>query len=161
MSCAIVDELGKVQAFSTAGPINMAEQRATICPPDRHDRGTMREEKGGGSVLTKPIARRECSMSDFAPIGPAGAPGQVSRSHLNGHAGRAHAPTTTPIEIKLDRDDRVELSDRAVLLEELRRLPDIRQDRVEAARQAIARGEYPTDAQVDAALERLLEDLAE
>lgn len=100
-------------------------------------------------------------MSDFVPIGPAGAPGSVSRVHVNGLAGRIHAPVTLAVEPKPDRDDRVELSDRAVLLEELRRLPDIRRDRVEAARQAIARGEYPTDAQVDAALERLLDDLAE
>ena len=55
--------------------------------------------------------------------------------------------------------DRVELSDRARLINRLRELPEVRTDRVEAARQAIADPDFANDDRLNVAIERLLDDL--
>jgi negative regulator of flagellin synthesis FlgM len=52
----------------------------------------------------------------------------------------------------------VELSDHARFLDELRRLPDVRSDRVEEVRQAIAEGAYETDGRLERAIDRLIQD---
>lgn len=54
--------------------------------------------------------------------------------------------------------DRVELSDHARFLDELRRLPDVRSDRVEEVRQAIAAGAYETEGRLERAIDRLIQD---
>jgi hypothetical protein len=54
--------------------------------------------------------------------------------------------------------DVVELSDRAVLLG-LQSAADIRQERVAAARQMIERGEYPSEQQLEIAIERMVAKL--
>ena len=54
--------------------------------------------------------------------------------------------------------DRVELSQHAVLLDRLRSLPGVREELVQAARQAIADGTYDTDAKLDVAIQRMLDD---
>lgn len=56
--------------------------------------------------------------------------------------------------------DRVELSSHAVLLDRLRQLPDVRADLVSDVRAAISDGTYETDEKLNAAVARLLEDLA-
>lgn len=56
--------------------------------------------------------------------------------------------------------DRVELSDIARFKDRLRELPDVRVDRVEQIRQAIVDGSYESEAKLDVAIQRLLEDLA-
>jgi hypothetical protein len=57
------------------------------------------------------------------------------------------------------RGDRVELSDHATLLEELRSLPDCRMEVVQRVRDAIATGTYVSDAKLDAAIDGLIQDL--
>jgi len=96
-------------------------------------------------------------MSDISPIGP-GHPGSVNPASLNGHSVREHSPgrNGAPSERLADR---VELSDRARFLEQLRRTPDVRQDVVERAREMIEQDTYPSDEQLGTAIERLLDDL--
>ncbi len=55
--------------------------------------------------------------------------------------------------------DRVELSRHAVLLDQLRQLPDVRQDLVDEVRNAIEAGSYETDDKLTAAVEELVRDL--
>jgi flagellar biosynthesis anti-sigma factor FlgM len=55
--------------------------------------------------------------------------------------------------------DRVELSDHARFLDQLRRLPNVRSDHVEEVRQAIADGTYETEPRLEAAIDRLIQDL--
>ncbi len=56
--------------------------------------------------------------------------------------------------------DRVELSRHAQLLDRLRQLPEVRSDLVEQIKQSIADGTYESADKLDAAIARLLEDLA-
>lgn len=57
------------------------------------------------------------------------------------------------------QNDRVELSDHAMLLDRLRRLPDARSDLVDAVRKAISDGSYETPEKLGVAVDRLLDDL--
>jgi negative regulator of flagellin synthesis FlgM len=72
-------------------------------------------------------------------------------SHANTAPQRASAPAT---------DDQVEISQLGQLLDQVRDLPEIRQDRVAALRQAIADGTYDTPERMDVALSRLLDEIA-
>ena len=54
--------------------------------------------------------------------------------------------------------DRAEISDQARFLDQISRLPDIRADKVEAARRAIAEGVYDSEDKLRAAVERLLDE---
>ncbi len=67
-----------------------------------------------------------------------------------------------PVEVEptgVPRGDRVELSDHARLLEELRGLPEGRMDLVSRVRDAIDAGTYVSDAKLDAAIDGLMQDL--
>jgi len=55
--------------------------------------------------------------------------------------------------------DQIDISEAAQLVEQVRQLPDIREDRVEAVRQQIAAGTYDTSDKLDAAIERLLDEI--
>jgi anti-sigma28 factor (negative regulator of flagellin synthesis) len=55
--------------------------------------------------------------------------------------------------------DRVEVSEVARWLEEMNRLPAVREDKVAAARAAIANGNYDTDEKLSIALNRLMDDI--
>jgi anti-sigma28 factor (negative regulator of flagellin synthesis) len=55
--------------------------------------------------------------------------------------------------------DTVEISDVARYLSEIKKLPEIRQDKVNAARMAIAAGNYDTPDKLDKVVEGLAEDL--
>ncbi len=57
--------------------------------------------------------------------------------------------------------DRVELSEQARLMALLRQLPDVRHDRIESIRTAIAEGSYVTDEKLSVSIDRLLDDLRE
>ncbi len=57
--------------------------------------------------------------------------------------------------------DRVELSDTARLLNSMRQMPEIRQDRVDTIRNAIARGVYDTADRLDVALDKMLDEIAD
>ena len=97
-------------------------------------------------------------MPDVSPVGngPAGPLNRgaaPSPAKLNGAAPRDGAAEPSP--------DRVEVSEHARLLDRLRRLPDVRTDRVENVRAAIESGRYETDERLNVAIERLLEDLGD
>jgi len=62
-------------------------------------------------------------------------------------------PETSPIS------DELEISDVARLTELAREVPEIRQDRVASIRAQIAEGTYETDAKLDVAIERLLDEI--
>jgi negative regulator of flagellin synthesis FlgM len=55
--------------------------------------------------------------------------------------------------------DEIDISEAAQLVEQVRQLPDIREDRVEAVRQQIAAGTYDTSDKLDAAVARLLDEI--
>jgi len=55
--------------------------------------------------------------------------------------------------------DRVELSNSAVRLSRLSELPQARADRIEQVRQEILAGKYITDDKIDAAIDRLAEEM--
>lgn len=56
--------------------------------------------------------------------------------------------------------DTVEISDAARYLGELKKLPDVREEKVAAAKQLIAAGVYETPHRLDVTISRLMEDLA-
>lgn len=55
--------------------------------------------------------------------------------------------------------DEVQISDAARLVEQVNRVPDIRQGRVEAIRSQIAADTYETDEKLQGALSRLLDEI--
>ena len=59
----------------------------------------------------------------------------------------------------VSRTDTVEISDSARYLGVIKNLPDIRQDKVAAAREAIASGRFETPERINGTVDRLLEDL--
>lgn len=56
--------------------------------------------------------------------------------------------------------DQVEISPLGQMLDGIGRLPEIRHEKVEAIRQQIASGLYETDAKLDVALDRMLDELS-
>lgn len=97
-------------------------------------------------------------MSDILPIGPA-LNGPVHRASLNGHpTGLREFIETPPSEQPADR---VELSERARYLDRLHELPPTRREKVDRLRDAIAAGQYPSDDEVQLALDRLIDDLVD
>lgn len=93
-------------------------------------------------------------MSDIAAIVGLGA-GRldssaevVSRAPTRPSPGRAERPS-----------DRVELSDRARLLNKLANLPPVRQDLIDQAKREIENGTYDTPGRMDGAIDHLADDL--
>ena len=85
-------------------------------------------------------------------------------AHLHGaqrigppHSSRVSQPVApnqgSPINDELD------ISDAARLMEQVDRIPDIRQDRVESIRAQIEAGTYETDEKLEVALDRLLDEI--
>ena len=56
--------------------------------------------------------------------------------------------------------DQLDISPEADLVSQIRDIPDIRADRVAAIRAQIQAGTYETDAKLDGALSRLLDEIA-
>jgi anti-sigma28 factor (negative regulator of flagellin synthesis) len=56
--------------------------------------------------------------------------------------------------------DQLDISSAGQMLDAIRDLPEIRHDRVEALRTAIAEGSYETADKLDGAIERLLDEIA-
>jgi anti-sigma28 factor (negative regulator of flagellin synthesis) len=78
---------------------------------------------------------------------------------LNLHATSANGtPRIAGLDLTDTSGDRVEVSDVARFLDELRRLPSVRLDRIESIRQAIEAGAYETEQKLDTALDRLLSE---
>ena len=85
-------------------------------------------------------------------------------SHLHGpqsigspHGARPSQSAARPESVQIH--DQVDISDAARLVEQVQQMPDIREDRVESVRQQIAAGTYETDAKLNAAVERLLDEI--
>lgn len=112
-------------------------------------------------------------MSDISSIIPGipGGPGGYGPAgpvHRNGAASYAapvapveNAPTVEAanrISSLTSGEDRVEVSDFARYLEQLRRLPDVRLDRIAAARQAIVDGAYDDEQVLNATIVRMTEE---
>lgn len=90
-------------------------------------------------------------MSDIAPI---------SRIASTGKTYDTQAVRPQSSEVKSVRgQDKVELSDRAQLLSKLNELPDVRSDLVERIKAEINAGTYETPDKIDAAIDKLGEDL--
>jgi len=95
----------------------------------------------------------DISSIGHSPVGPlewhAAAPAarrEVPPEHVTG--GR---PPVRP-------GDTVELSEHARFLDLMHRLPEVRNERIETVRLAIAEGRYETAAKLDTAIDRLLDD---
>jgi negative regulator of flagellin synthesis FlgM len=100
-------------------------------------------------------------MPDIGNIGyssGSGGAGPIARSSLDATA-RARQAASTSGSARVDRTDRVELSDHAKWLEALRNLPPIRAEKVATIKAAIEAGTYETEDKLNVALDRLLEEI--
>ena len=95
-------------------------------------------------------------MAEIPSIGP-GSVGPINRAAALSAAYRI--TEDRPSRSSAPLGDRVELSRHAVLLDQLRQLPDVRQDLVDEVRNAIEAGSYETDDKLTAAVEELVRDL--
>ena len=86
-------------------------------------------------------------------------PSQLHGSQAIGapHGPRAAQPTVRPEAAQIA--DEVNISEAARLVEQVQQLPDIREDRVDAVRRQIAEGTYETSDKLNAAVERLLDEI--
>ncbi len=73
------------------------------------------------------------------------------------HGPKAAQPMARPEAAQIA--DEVNISDAARMAEQVQQLPDVREDRVEAVRQQIAAGTYETSDKLNAAVERLLDEI--
>ncbi len=80
----------------------------------------------------------------------------VNAPHFNRTAPSAAANTPASI----DTTDELQLSPAAEMAGKLNDLPDIRWDRVNTIKAAIANGTYMTDDKLNGALDRLLDEIA-
>ncbi|MBT8486228.1 MAG: flagellar biosynthesis anti-sigma factor FlgM [Phycisphaerales bacterium] len=87
-------------------------------------------------------------------VGPLERAGSVSSR-------REAEPTNRPAAPPVRPGDRVELSDHARYLDQLREAPPIRVDQVTSIRSEIENGTYVTDAKLDQAIDALIRDLVE
>ncbi len=98
-------------------------------------------------------------MPDISSIGH-GSVGPVNRP--TGPESSLRRPDTREAtETTARPGDRVELSEYARLLDQLRHLPDIRQELVRTIRGAITEGTYETPQKLGEAIERLFAELGE
>jgi negative regulator of flagellin synthesis FlgM len=71
-----------------------------------------------------------------------------------------HKPAANPQVAKpAAQADRVDISEAAQRAVQIQEIPDIRTDKVAAAKAAIAEGTYDTDAKMNVALDRLLDEI--
>ncbi len=98
-------------------------------------------------------------MPDISSIGQ-GSVGPVNRPEGPTSSLR-RSDTKEATETTARPGDRVELSEYARLLDQLRHLPDIRQDLVRTIRDAITQGTYETPQKLGEAIERLFAELGE
>jgi negative regulator of flagellin synthesis FlgM len=71
----------------------------------------------------------------------------------------AVTPNSGTQDVSPSQQDSVEISDTARYLSEIKKLPDIRQDKVNSVRTAIANGTYETPQKLDATVNALLNEL--
>ena len=99
-------------------------------------------------------------MSDISVIGNA----------VVGNIGSSAAPIkqkspvdaiTTPEEIIAEPADRVEFSHHAQMIEKIHQLPSVRQERVDAIKEAISNETYMTTDKLDIAFDRLIHEVTQ
>jgi negative regulator of flagellin synthesis FlgM len=73
------------------------------------------------------------------------------------HSSRVSQPAATNPEAPIQ--DELDISDAARMIDKVNEAPDIRQDRVNSIRAQIAAGTYETDAKLEIALDRLLDEI--
>ncbi|MCA9285431.1 MAG: flagellar biosynthesis anti-sigma factor FlgM [Phycisphaerales bacterium] len=103
----------------------------------------------------------------FAP-GPANAPSGVTARSANGsvtglgpvdRAGSGTGSGSGSTLNRLERQDRLELSGQARLLDRMRQMPAIRQELVDRVKGQIADGTYESPQKLAVALDRLIDDV--
>ncbi len=110
------------------------------------------------------IGTKGMNMSEISVIGNAAA-----------NAARQTAPTTAPVEVVAPEattgtaassnieptatTDRVEFSQHAQLLEKVHQLPEVRQDKIDAIKDAIANNTYLTNDKLDIAVNRMIDEM--
>lgn len=77
----------------------------------------------------------------------------IGAPHSSRITNRQSAAEASPIQ------DELQLSDAGQLVDKVRDLPDIRQDRVDQIKAQIADGTYETEEKLDVALGRLLDEI--
>jgi negative regulator of flagellin synthesis FlgM len=75
------------------------------------------------------------------------------------HFNRSSAPSTGATS-SVDTTDELQLSPAAQMASKLSEIPDIRWDRVNSIKSAIADGTYMTDDKMNVAVDRLLDEIA-
>jgi negative regulator of flagellin synthesis FlgM len=75
------------------------------------------------------------------------------------HAARAHESNSVS-QPSSSIGDRLDISEAGQIAGRMAEIPDIRADRVQELRTAILNGSYESDAKLDVALERLLDEIA-
>ena len=88
----------------------------------------------------------------ISPIGP-----NTPITRLQGS--KATETTQSSQDAGKSKADTVEISDSARYLGEIKKLPDIRLDKVQQARELIAAGQYETTERIDGTVDRLLAEL--
>lgn len=88
---------------------------------------------------------------NISPLGP-NAP--ITRLHGSTAVGN----TQRSQDAGQERNDTVEISDTARYLSEIKKLPDVRADKVAAAKLSIANGTMDTPAKLDKVVEGIMED---
>jgi negative regulator of flagellin synthesis FlgM len=88
--------------------------------------------------------------------GPSAVHGPQGISAPHGVRGPANS---APARSTADVSDTLQISDSARIAGQMSEIPAIRQDRVDAIRTAIAQGTYETDAKLNTALDRLLDEI--
>jgi negative regulator of flagellin synthesis FlgM len=73
------------------------------------------------------------------------------------HAARPTEPTARPESPQIA--DEVDISEAARLAEQIRQMPEMREDRIDSVRSQIAEGTYETPDKLSVALDRLLDEI--
>lgn len=95
------------------------------------------------------------TMPIYGPAQLHGAQG-INAPHIN----RVQQPTTPAASTHIDTTDELQLSPAAQMAGKLSEIPDIRWERVNQIKAAIADGTYMTDEKMGVALDRLLDEIA-
>jgi negative regulator of flagellin synthesis FlgM len=103
----------------------------------------------------QPAARRRFAMQIYGPSQVHGTQ-SISAPHFN----RTTAPAASNAPASIDTADELQLSPAAELAGKLSDIPDVRWDRVNTIKAAIADGTYMTGDKMDVALDRLLDEIA-
>lgn len=93
-------------------------------------------------------------MQIYGPTQVHGSQGISAPHALRGPSGASAPRPSTSIS------DELQISDSARIADQLSNIPDIRQDRVDSIRTAIANGSYETDDKLSAALDNFLNEIA-